>query len=107
MEKKQTKGKEVECRDKNCPIHNNLSTRGKVFDGTIIADKMQGTVCVEWPRLYYISKYERYEKRRTRVKAHLPKCINAVKGDMVRIAECRPLGKTVSFVVIEKLKGEK
>ncbi|MEM1737250.1 MAG: 30S ribosomal protein S17, partial [Nitrososphaerota archaeon] len=27
-------------------------------------------------------------------------------GDRVRIAECRPLSKTVHFVVIEKLEGK-
>ena len=29
------------------------------------------------------------------------------EGDRVRIAECRPISKTVSFVVVEKLGEEK
>jgi ribosomal protein S17 len=28
------------------------------------------------------------------------------EGERVRIAECRPLSKTVSFVVAEKLEGK-
>ncbi len=36
--------------------------------------------------------------------AHNPPCIDAKVGDRVRIGECRPLAKTVSFVVIEKLE---
>ena len=29
-------------------------------------------------------------------------CIDAKEGDKVRVAECRPLSKTVAFVIIEK-----
>ena len=31
-------------------------------------------------------------------------CLGLKVGDKVRIAECRPLSKTVSFVVIEKVE---
>jgi len=95
---------EVSCDDKKCAIHGNVTTRGRIFEGVVVSDKMHRTVKVEWPYLFYSPKYERYEKRRTRVKAHNPPCINAKVGDKVRIAECRPLSKTVKFVVIEKIK---
>jgi small subunit ribosomal protein S17 len=36
--------------------------------------------------------------------AHNPPCINAKEGDVVKIAECRPLSKTKKFVVIEVAK---
>ncbi len=49
-------------------------------------------------------RYERYEKRRTRVAAHNPPCINAKEGDKVVIAECRPLSRTKKFVIIEVKK---
>ena len=32
-------------------------------------------------------------------------CIDVKEGDEVKIAECRPLSKTVSFVVIEVNSG--
>ncbi len=91
------------CEDKKCAIHGDVSTRGRVFTGRVISAKMHGTATVEWPRLFFIPKYERFEKRRSRVKAHNPTCLNVKEGDVVKIAECRPLAKTVKFVVIEKL----
>jgi len=94
------------CSDIRCALHGRLETRGRTFIGTVISDKMQKTVTVEWPRLFYVPKFERYEKRRSRVKAHNPPCIAAKTGDRVKIVECRPIAKTVSFVVIEKLPGE-
>ncbi len=95
------------CEDDKCPFHGNLSCRGRVFVGTIISDKARKTVIVEWTRKYFLKKYERYEKRRTKLKAHNPPCINAKKGDVVKIMECRKLSKTKSFVVIEGLGKEK
>ena len=95
------KAPKKDCEDRNCPVHGLLKTHGRVFVGRVVSDKMQGTINVEWERQLLVPKYERYLKRRTRVKAHNPPCFNAKKGDFVQIAECRPISKTVSFVVIE------
>ena len=43
------------------------------------------------------------KKKRTRLHAHNPSCIDAKEGDTVKIMECRPLSKTKKFVVIEKI----
>ena len=99
----EVKPPERACEDKNCPFHGNLSVRGRVFTGDVISDKSHGTVIVQWRYYHYIPKYERYERRNTRVAAHNPACIAAKKGDKVKIAECRPLSKTKKFVVIEKM----
>lgn len=80
-----------------------IKTRGRQFVGTVVSDKPQKTVIVEWERRKKIPKYERYEKRRTRVQAHNPESINAVHGDRVLIAECRPMSKTKHFIVLQKL----
>jgi small subunit ribosomal protein S17 len=54
-----------------------------------------------------MDKYERFEKRTSAVSAHLPACIGEVNvGDSVKIMECRPLSKTISFCVIENSGGE-
>ncbi|MBC7110345.1 MAG: 30S ribosomal protein S17, partial [Archaeoglobi archaeon] len=46
-------------------------------------------------------------KKRSKLHAHNPPCINARVGDVVKIAECRPLSKTKHFVVVEILeRGE-
>ncbi|MGV8162948.1 MAG: 30S ribosomal protein S17 [Candidatus Nanoarchaeia archaeon] len=81
-----------------------ISTRGRTFTGIVISDKMNKTVTVEWERRRYIPKYERYQKRRTKVKAHNPITINAEKGDLVSIMETRPISKTKNFIVIEIVK---
>jgi small subunit ribosomal protein S17 len=81
-----------------------ISIRGRTFTGIVISDKMNKTVTVEWARRKYIPKYERYQKRRTKVKAHNPIEINAEKGDEVIIQETRPLSKTKNFIVLSIVK---
>ncbi len=96
------------CTDVHCPFHGQLSVRGRQFTGTVISDRMAKTVTVEWTEMKQLPKYERFEKRRTKIKVHNPPCMNAKEGDRVRIGECRPLSKTKHFVVIEnmgKMKG--
>ena len=92
------------CDDPNCPFHGTLPVRGKVLEGIVVSDRMPKTVIVRRDYLHYIPKYERYERRHSRIPAHNPPCINAKVGDKVRIAECRPLSKTKHFVVIEVMK---
>jgi len=96
----------MECNDVNCPEHGTLATRGMVLEGTVVSAKMQKTLIVQ--RDYYIKvkKYQRYRRSRSRIPAHNPPCINAKEGDKVRIMECRKLGRTVNFVVVEKLASE-
>jgi len=90
------------CDDKDCPFHGSLPVRGKILHGVVASSKMNKAVVVERDTLHYIRKYMRYEKRHSRISAHNPPCIDAKEGDKVKIAECRPLSKTVAFVVIEK-----
>ena len=99
--KEKTKSK---CSDPKCPSHGTLRVRGRIFSGTVVSNKMAKTVSVEWERRCYIPKFERYSKRKTRIKAHLPECVSVNVGDKVRIGETRKLSKTKSFVVIEVLK---
>lgn len=89
------------CEDIKCPFHGSLSVRGKIFTGKVISTKMQKTVTLEFYRQFYVPKYERYEKRRTRLKAHLPDCIKVSNDSIVKVMETRPLSKTKHFVVVE------
>jgi small subunit ribosomal protein S17 len=95
---------ETECTDTNCPFHGTLPVRGQVITGKVVSDKMNGTVVVAREYLHYVKKYKRYEKRSSKLHAHSTPCINARVGDVVRIAECRPLAKTKTFVVVEVMK---
>lgn len=91
-----------ECNDPNCPFHGSLSVRGQIIDGVVSTVKMNKTVVIERNYLKYHKKYERYEKRSNRYSSHAPVCLGLKIGDRVRIMECRPISKTVAFVVIEK-----
>ncbi|MFH1326543.1 MAG: 30S ribosomal protein S17 [archaeon] len=104
-EKKELKLVEIPCNDKNCPIHGNLKTRGRIFEGKIIK-KFQKRVTIEFERMVYVRKYERYKKSKTKIHARVSDCIEGQikKGDLIRIQECRPLSKIVHFAVIKKIK---
>lgn len=94
------------CKDRHCPFHGELKVRGRIFTGKVIKSSMHKTVTVEWPRLFFLPKYERFEKRKTRLKVHNPECLNAKLGDEVKIMESKPISKTKNFVVIEVMKHE-
>src|SRR3989338_2293325 len=95
------------CSSTACPFHGNLSIRGRQFTGIVVSTKMRKTAVIEFNRLHFLKKYERYEKRRTKLKVHNPECINAKDGNIVRIMECRPLSKTKNFVIIENIGTER
>ena len=95
------------CTDVNCPFHGTLSVRGRQLSGTVISAKMRKTAVMEFERLNFVKKYERYEKRRTRLKVHNPDCIGAKEGDKITVMECRPLSKGKNFVIVEKVGAER
>jgi small subunit ribosomal protein S17 len=90
------------CSEAVCPFHGSLKVRGAQIVGNVVSIKMQNTAVIQKERHHYVPKYERYERRTGRYAAHAPPCLGVQEGDIVRIAECRPLSKTVSFVVIER-----
>jgi small subunit ribosomal protein S17 len=96
---------EAKCNDRNCHIHGNLKTRGRVFKGKVIK-KFPKRVVIEFERMIYIKKYERYQKGKTKIHARLPSCMEAEiqVGDYIKVQECRPLSKLVHFVVLGKVK---
>ena len=91
------------CNDKHCPFHNRMSIRGRMFTGTIVSKDANKTAVIEWLRTFYLRKYERYEKRKTRIKVHNPPCINANLRENVQVIECKPISKTKKFVIISKI----
>ena len=86
--------------------HTGTRARGarKVRTGRVVSDKMEKTIIVRRDYLNYVPKFKRYERRRSNVAAHSPPCLEIKTGDKVKLAECRSISKTVSFVVIEKLE---
>ena len=116
IKKKDTKKverEEVPCEDMFCSIHgaDKIKIRGRIFEGTVIK-KLHRRVTIQFERLLKIKKYERYEKRRTKLHARLPDCMrdSVDIGDLIQIAETRPISKMIHFVVtkvILKAKEEK
>ena len=89
------------CDDKHCPFHKGFKIRGNFFTGKITKISSLKTAHVEFPRLLYLQKYERYEKRKSRIHVHSTPCIDIKVGDTVKIMECRPISKMKNFVIIE------
>ncbi len=89
------------CDDKHCPFHSGLKLRGNLFTGEITKVSSAKTAQVEFPRLHFLPKYERYEKRKSRIHVHSTPCIDIKIGDIVKIMECKPISKMKNFVVIE------
>ena len=100
-------GNKIKCDDKKCNIHGNLKTHGKIFEGKVIR-KFSKRITIEFERMIYIRKYERYTKAKTKIHARLPDCISEKIniGDSVRVQACRPLSKIIHFIFIEKVNGE-
>ena len=98
----------AKCNDKLCPTHGILSVRGRTFEG-YVTKKFFRRVVIEFERMVYIRKYERYLKTKTKLHARLPDCIsNQINvGDYIEIRECRPLSKIIHHVVIRKIHDAK
>jgi small subunit ribosomal protein S17 len=92
------------CNDSNCPFHGSLRLRGRILEGVVTSAKMDKTVIVRRDFLKYMPKFKRYERRHSHIPAHNPPCIDASENSRVKIMECRPISKTVSFVVVEKME---
>lgn len=88
------------CDDANCPFHGHLKVRGLVLQAKVYQMRAKQTIVVEREYTFYNKKYQRYERRRSRIHAHLPPCVDAALGDIVIIGETRPIAKSVAFVVL-------
>ncbi len=77
------------------------SLRGRKFTGPIKTSRMARTAIFEIERKTFIPKYERYEKRRTRIKVHIPEGMIVEDDDIVTIQETKPISKTKNFVLVE------
>lgn len=91
-------------QDRHDPFFQSFGVRGRMFTAKVLSTKASKTAKVEFERIFPLPKFERFEKRRTRLQVHNPDSMNAQIGDLVRIMECRPISKTKNFVIIEVLK---
>jgi len=97
---KELKKKPVK-NEKNNPFNGSLSIRGKIFEGIVINAKAKGTVVIERESLIDFTKFKRFGRSKNKIHAHVPSNLDIHEGDYVVAAECRPISKSVSFVVVE------
>ena len=55
------------CEDPNCPFHGTLPVRGQILEGIVTSNKAERTITVERSFYKFIRKYERYEKRKSKI----------------------------------------
>jgi len=106
MAKKKERKAEQEAKiTANAKIDAKIGTRGKMFEG-IVTKKFPKRIVMEFERMVYVRKYERYAKLKTKIHARVPDFMeNKIHvGDLVRVHECRPLSKIIHFIVVQKLK---
>lgn len=96
------KAPERQCEDRNCPFHGSLRIRGKLLTGKVVSVSAKNMAVVQRESTQYNDKYMRYLKKRHRLHAHLSPCVDLQLGDLATVAECKPISKTVSFVVVGK-----
>ena len=72
----------------------------RTVEGRVVSNKMNKTVTVLVERHVKHALYGKYLRRSTKLHAHDED--NAChEGDVVRVAECRPLSKTKNWRVVE------
>jgi len=102
-------GVKAGCKDRFCPIHGDrkLKMRGRTFEGKVIR-KLHGRVTIQFERMLKVAKYERYEKRSTKIHARLPDCMkdDVAVGDLIQIAETRPISKMIHFIVSKVVRKQ-
>lgn len=99
--------KTEECQDQSCPYHGTTRIRGKITQGIIVSKKSKNTVIIKRDYVQFVRKYQRYERRNSRLPCHLPSCLrNEINiGDLVRIGESRKISKTKAFILLDKIES--
>ena len=80
--------------------------RGRKFEGYVIR-KFDKRVTIEFERVKFVKKYERYSKTKTKIHAYLPEKIkDSINiGDYIQVQETRPLSKIIHHIVINKIRN--
>ena len=79
---------------------------GGQFTGTVVSNKMEKSATVRWEYAENVPKYERKERRNTKITVHVPEDMEVEEGETVRVGETRPISKTKSHIIIEKVDDE-
>lgn len=84
-------------------IESEYPVRGGTFVGRVVSNKMDKSATVRWEYAEKVPKFERYERRNTKISVHVPEGVELEEDDRVKVGETRPISKTKSHVVLEVL----
>lgn len=87
-------------------VNNKQKGARKVRTGYVVSDKMQKTIVVQLEDRRQHSLYGKTIRTNSKVKAHDEDEIAGI-GDLVRIAECRPLSKDKHYRLVEIVEKAK
>lgn len=71
----------------------------RTLTGRVVSNKMNKTIAVEIERLVKHPRYGKFIRRTTKVLAH-DETNDSREGDVVTIAECRPLSRRKNWRVV-------
>lgn len=75
-----------------------ITSKGRIFAGEVISDKMEKTIVVKVTRTFKFPLLNKIVARAKKYKVHDEK-EEANVGDLVEIRECRPISKTKHMVL--------
>jgi len=78
----------------------------RTLTGKVVSNKMDKSITVLIERLVKHPKYGKYIRRSTKLHAHDENNV-CQEGDIVTIAECRPLSKTKTWRLVEVVESVK
>jgi small subunit ribosomal protein S17 len=76
------------------------NTQLRTVEGRVVSNKMDKTVTILVERQVKHALYGKYIRRSSKLHAHDEEN-SCNEGDIVRVAECRPLSKTKNWRVVE------
>ena len=82
-----------------------LLSKGRIVQGVVVSDskKRRNSISVRVERTVKHPLYGKIIKRSTKFHAHDPND-QCQEGDLVIIRECRPVSKTKSWILVERLE---
>ena len=66
-----------------------IKVRGIILEGTVVSTKPKNTAIIQREYLKFIPKYERYERRRSKINAHVPEGMEIKVGDKIEVRPSR------------------
>lgn len=81
-----------------------LRIRGAIVEGVVVSTRPKKTAIIQIAYTQSVPKYERLEKRRSRIAVHVPDGMNVQVGQRVQAGETRKISKTKSFLLMKVLK---